>query len=188
MEVFLTPENKEVIIAKANALGGPQIKFVNPVVGYGLFAERNYNTKEFVAFYGGVVSETGEGDYVVGVTEDLAYDSEFEFNLADKGRWINENSQDMKIQNVRMRYDRGEIFDESAKPVWSKKRLYFVTTRFVREGEEFYWWYGMDYRRPWLMEGNISRTKAKEILRHGSVHGHKLTDRQRRYMYWMSGK
>jgi len=180
MEVFLTPENKESIIAKANALGGPQIQFINPVVGCGLFAERDYRPGEFIAFYGGVVSETGEGDYVVAVTEDLAYDSEFEFNLADKGRWINENPRDMKAQNVNMRYRKEED--------WSKKRLYFVTTRFVREGEEFYWWYGTDYNRPWLMEGNISRTKAKEILRHGSVHGHKLTDRQRRYMYWMSGK
>ena len=34
----------------------------------------------------------------------------------------------------------------------------------------------------------LSKQKAKEILKHGEVHGHQLTDKQRKYMYWMSEK
>lgn len=34
----------------------------------------------------------------------------------------------------------------------------------------------------------LSKKKAKEILRHGSVHGHKLTEKQKKYMYYMSEK
>ena len=32
------------------------------------------------------------------------------------------------------------------------------------------------------MGKTLSRTKAKEILRHGEVHGKKLTSKQRRFM------
>lgn len=32
----------------------------------------------------------------------------------------------------------------------------------------------------------LSRAKAREILHHGSVHGHPLTDRQRRYFGWIA--
>lgn len=34
---------------------------------------------------------------------------------------------------------------------------------------------------------HLSAEKAKEILRHGSVRGHPLTERQKRYMGWVAG-
>lgn len=33
----------------------------------------------------------------------------------------------------------------------------------------------------------VSRTKAREILHDGTVHGHALTGKQRRYMGWIAG-
>ena len=35
--------------------------------------------------------------------------------------------------------------------------------------------------------GSVSSDKAKEILRDGTVHGHPLTDRQKRYFGWIAG-
>jgi hypothetical protein len=35
--------------------------------------------------------------------------------------------------------------------------------------------------------GNVTSTKAKEILRDGTVHGQALTDKQRRYFGWIAG-
>lgn len=36
--------------------------------------------------------------------------------------------------------------------------------------------------------GGVSAEKAREILHHGTVHGHPLTDAQRRYFGWLSNK
>ena len=33
----------------------------------------------------------------------------------------------------------------------------------------------------------VSKSKAKEILRHGSVHGHDLTDKQKKYFGFIAG-
>lgn len=35
--------------------------------------------------------------------------------------------------------------------------------------------------------GNVSSAKAKEILKDGTVHGHPLTDKQKRYFGWIAG-
>ena len=43
-------------------------------------------------------------------------------------------------------------------------------------------------RRRKKVQDHISAAKAREILRHGEVKGHPLTDRQRRYMGAMSHK
>ena len=34
----------------------------------------------------------------------------------------------------------------------------------------------------------ISKKKAREILHHGSVHGHPLTEKQRRYFGWIANQ
>lgn len=36
-------------------------------------------------------------------------------------------------------------------------------------------------------QGHVSSTKAREILHHGEVHGHPLTERQRRFFGWQAG-
>lgn len=37
-------------------------------------------------------------------------------------------------------------------------------------------------------KSKVSRRKAREILHHGSVHEHTLTDRQRRFFGYLSNK
>lgn len=34
----------------------------------------------------------------------------------------------------------------------------------------------------------VSKKKAREILHHGSVHGHPLTEQQRRYFGWLANE
>lgn len=38
-----------------------------------------------------------------------------------------------------------------------------------------------------LKSDDLSAAKAREILHDGTVHGHKITDRQRRFMGWVAG-
>lgn len=125
----LNYDNLETIIERVNRIKGPIVKKVNDVIGYGLFADKDYEIGEKVTQYGGKkVSKKASGSYVVQVSS-YAYDAEFEFNLKDKGRWIN----DSKDMNVTLK----------------KEGLWFVTTKQVKKGEEFLWYYGKDYNRDW---------------------------------------
>jgi hypothetical protein len=61
LRVDLRRHNKEQVIQLANYIGGPQILYVDNVVGYGLFAEKDYNGREFVTTYGGEVMGPNHG-------------------------------------------------------------------------------------------------------------------------------
>lgn len=129
-QVDLYKQDIDEIIDLANKLGGPIIKYINREMGYGLFAERNYEKGEFVTYYGGVENDKyHEGDYVV-FFHGKTIDSEFKFQLSEKGRWINHNSN--RIINVELKYKNGKLF--------------FETTENVQRGDEFIWFYGKQYK------------------------------------------
>lgn len=154
----LKKDNLEDVVEKVNKQPGPRVKrviFANGAVGYGLFAERDYGGDDFVTNYGGVeVPSTYEGPYTVSISEKAkdkkTQDSEFEFDIRDKGRWVNEGTPDPKdrtktrekLQNVTLKYGR-------PKNQKGKKRMYFATTKPVKRGEEFYWDYSRFYKRTW---------------------------------------
>jgi hypothetical protein len=147
MWVDLRKDDKESVIRRINNLpSGPKVVFINPIIGYGLVAERDYKVGEFVTFYGGVETNDEDGDYVVIVDEDYAVDSEFVFDIRDRGRWVNEKFENGEFyENVSLRYGK---HDEK----WKENEVFFYTIKPVKEGEEFYWWYGEEYQRPWLEE------------------------------------
>ena len=151
--VILTDQNKGLVIERINALPGPKVKFVNPIVGFGLFADRDYQPGEFVAFYGGIKKKKtqGDGPYVV-EGRSYAYDAEHKFDIRDKGRWVNENPVNERDYNVDMMFRTWE----KNLPKFKGKRLFFVTKKKVPKGTEFFWWYGTKYDRPWKVMKNCA--------------------------------
>lgn len=130
------------IIECANEFG-PIIKDCeSEVMGKGLFAEKDYEEGQKVTCYSGekVYGARASGDYYLKVNERWGIDAEFKFNIYHKGRWINENPIDPRDQNVELKR-KGDHGD----------RLVFVTTRPVKKGEQFFWYYGVDYKRTWSM-------------------------------------
>lgn len=139
----------EESIAEANRLGGPQIKFVNPIKGYGLFAEKDYFPKDFITFYDGETrigtrSEVDDfsGDYVINgrIGDSQKYysiDGAKCFHMHNKGRFIN---------------DPGSAVDENvtAKFIPEAQKVAFYAKKIIAEGEEILWYYGPLYERPWL--------------------------------------
>ena len=105
-----------------------------------------------MAFYGGTKRKKtqGTGPYVV-EGRSYAYDAEYEFDIRDKGRWVNENPDNERDFNVDMMFRTWEDAHRMIKnlPKFKGKRLFFVTKKEVKEGNEFYWWYGTKYDRPW---------------------------------------
>jgi hypothetical protein len=70
-------------------------------------------------------------------------DAEFVFKLNEKGRWINDTPKEN--ENVKAEFVNGD--------------LHFRTFERnpPRKGDQFYWYYGEDYQRPWLCAcGNVS--------------------------------
>lgn len=91
--VDLRMESLKDIVKEANALDpqGPQIKWINKEIGYGLFANSAMSQGQLVCTYGGVQSNDGTGSYCLqrGTTK-ICRDTEFVFWLSDKGRFVNE--------------------------------------------------------------------------------------------------
>lgn len=134
----LTPE----VIHRINLLPGP---LVLPSVGrggYGLFAERDYEPREFITRYEGIHGGPhAEGPYVVynSYTRETV-DGAYGFPLLAKGRWINEYAADTRQRRAHVNC-RLEYHPEG-------RYIYFRTIgRVVRKGEEFFWDYGRDYDR-----------------------------------------
>lgn len=122
-------------VQRANAQGGPQVRSAGEA-GLGLFAERDYRRGEHVTRYGGVRTERREGDYVI-ETKRGNVDAEERWLSGAKGRFVNDAPARRENLVMRLVGDRKH---------WD---LAFVTKRRVREGEEFLWYYGRDYDRPW---------------------------------------
>lgn len=148
-EVDLRKEDKKSIIELANSLPGPKILYVNDKMGYGLFAERDYDVGEFVTFYGGVKGpRTKQGDYVVDVNDIKTFDSEFVFKISEKGRWINSSKDNF---NVEFKY--------------RNKKVVAITTKKVKRGEQFFIYYGKDYVFPEKEKTTLDRlTKINEDI------------------------
>lgn len=126
--VDLHYDNLESIVERANRIKGPIVKKVNDVVGYGLFADRDYEQGEKVTQYGGIqVPKNSSGSYIIqGLS--YSYNAEFIFNLKDKGRWINDSKMNMNVDLKR-------------------KDLWFLTIKPVKKGEEFLWYRDWNYKR-----------------------------------------
>jgi hypothetical protein len=142
MMIDLTHISKAQAAELANSIpNSPIVLDTRGVRGYGLFADRDYKTGETVTFYGGeLVSANADGDYVVRLHDDDVsdqLDAEWRFEAQDKGRWINDT--DKQHENVRL---------ERTKRIPNKLRV--IAIKPVKRGEEFLWWYGKDYHRPWL--------------------------------------
>ena len=124
------------IIECANEFGPIIKKCEDESMGCGLFAERDYEVGEEVTCYSGEkLYGQHSGDYVVQVNDRWAIDAEFRFNIYHKGRWVNEHPRDPKWENVNL-CRRG-------------KRLVFVTSCPVKKGQQFFWYYGPEYKRTW---------------------------------------
>ena len=99
----------DVLANLVNATGGPQVQ-PSPGKGYGLFAERDYNTEEsedyiVIAFYNGVrylrdprgFLPSSHDNYLLKFTttgdRDYHVDGTTGFGLMEKGRWINHKAQ-----------------------------------------------------------------------------------------------
>jgi hypothetical protein len=130
-EVDLRKEDKKLIIELANSLPGPKVLYVDDDMGYGLFAERDYNEGEIVTYYGGVKGVKAKGDYVVDVNDIKTFDSEYIFKISEKGRWINSSKYNF---NVEFKY--------------RNKKVVAITTKPVKSGEQFFINYGKYYVFP----------------------------------------
>lgn len=142
--VDLRRDKLEDVVMKANSVPGPKVvKEDDLKLGYGLQAEKDYISGEFVTNYGGIKVVTKHGDkglYVVDVLDKdkkilFSLDAEWEFDYRDKGRWINEHPGNLARygDNVHLVYDE------------NKDVVYFKTSKLVKKGEFFYW-----YKRSWL--------------------------------------
>ena len=151
---------REDLLARlVNATGGPQVR-PSAGRGYGLFAERDYNTEDsedyiVVAIYNGVrylrdprgIIPPARDKYLLkfttapGDTRDYHVDGTTGFGLMEKGRWINHKSaEDGDGPNAAWRLRRGtEQLDLEDIVI----EVYLVDN--VRKGEEFFIDYGPEY-------------------------------------------
>ena len=86
-------ENNAQLANQANLTEGPRIKKSTiPNVGFGLFADRSYISKEFITIYGGKLHySVVDGEYVLRLQENppIYVDGAEDFHPSEKGRWIN---------------------------------------------------------------------------------------------------
>lgn len=107
----------------------------------GLFAGKDCKENEYVTSYGGDVTEEEiEGDYVLTVKSGrkmLSFDAERIGSWRypqELGRFINES---ISRRNLVARFN----------SMLKRVEFYVKPGSYVRAGEEFFWFYGDDYRR-----------------------------------------
>ena len=132
----------DAFIAEQNKQGPLILDAAPPIRGKGLYADRPYEEGEEVTHYGGmVVPSNSKGSYIVKVSSARAIDAQHILIPGNvKGRWINENPASLRRQNVELK-KRG-------------RRFVFVAERAIRQGEQFFWYYGDEYQRDYLLAEN----------------------------------
>lgn len=159
--------HSDIICFLANFTPGPVVLHVNDVVGYGLFAEKDYGNNEFVVEYGGVISdEELIGPYVISVSRKRDLDGYFGFKLSQKGRFINEDhsKSTFKTNAAMQKHLRNsanvvEEFTGQASVVFRTQKSWKYR---LEKGSEIFWYYGPNYRRPYLsLECVVCKSKAK---------------------------
>jgi hypothetical protein len=155
-----------IICFLANFTLGPVVLYVNDLVGYGLFAEKDYSDNEIVAEYGGVVAdEELIGPYVITVRKhDL--DGYFGFKLSQKGRFINEDhsKSTFKTNSAMQKHLKNaasvlEEFTGQASVVFRTRKSWKYR---LEKGQEILWYYGPNYSRPYLsLQCAVCKSKAE---------------------------
>ena len=160
------PDKLKLIVYMCNFTPGPVIMYINHVIGYGLFADRDYDRhKDEVTVYGGIVTrfsrirdaeEGCRGDYAMLVDKKTCIDGLYGFKLSQKGRFINEAHNVQFDGNIRL-YKRQlqerenvtlvAINGEGQLPVFRVKGTFGLN---IAKGDEFLWFYGPEYDRKWL--------------------------------------
>ena len=139
---------------------------MNNLVGYGLFAEKDYESNEIVAEYGGVVaSEELIGPYVISVRRHDV-DGYYGFKLSQKGRFINEDHSKtlFKTNAAMQKHLRNaanvvEEFTGQASVVFRTQKSFKYR---LEKGQEILWYYGPNYSRPYLnLQCAVCKSKAE---------------------------
>lgn len=166
--------NLLMVVSLANLMPGPIIIYINHIVGYGLFAERDYTTeKEVVTTYGGEVTRYKrakdniecKGDYSILIDRKTCIDGKYYFKLFEKGRFINEDHTVPFNGNVKA-YQKELLLRENVNLVPERNGenpKFRVKSTFglsIQKGYEFFWYYGEDYDRTWL---NVQDQKKQKI-------------------------
>jgi hypothetical protein len=115
----------------------------SPGKGYGLFAEKEYrgsldDVGEYVTTYGGTpLGGYMQGPYILEIRFDYSIDGHHGFALSEKGRWMNNDSQNFNVY-------------------WARDRVYVYTPEseylhapVIEKGAEILVNYGDEYEKPW---------------------------------------
>ena len=146
-----------MVVYLANLTPGPVILFINAQIGYGLFADRDYNYKEELTTYGGVESsDFMTGDYVIEYGKHKFIDGKYNFKLSQKGRFVNEQHDRVQFKSTTQMTGYLRKF-QNVKLVHDEKSLRFEPlANGLQKGEELIWYYGKDYERPWMTIGCLA--------------------------------
>ncbi len=162
----------KVIVYLANFTPGPVVLYINEIIGYGLFAERDYvRAKDDITVYGGHTThfarvkdnEQCKGDYAMLVDKKTCVDGYYHFHLFEKGRFINEPRIpfDGNMRSYLRRLQELETVTLYGKPPMFHMKSTFGLT--IAKGSEFLWFYGMDYDRAWLTAGSDQESATKKL-------------------------
>lgn len=158
------------VVFLANLTPGPVILFINPSVGYGLFADRDYSYKESLTSYGGIfsaddASDPMSGDYVIEYGKNKFVDGRYNFKLSQKGRFVNEQHDKTQFKNKQQMTSHLRKHQNVKLVMKTDVDLQFEPlANGVSKGKELIWYYGKDYERPWMEIGKCVMCEAPIVF------------------------